>query len=144
MAVYVAMEPPGADRENAVFVRDGFTLPAFLVPVVWFLWHRMWIEAVLALALTLLLGSLDALGGLAAPLASLLVSLVIGLEAPTLRLWALRRRGWRERGVAEAENAADAEVRFFLAGGTDAPPAAGRRARAGEPVLGLLDRRSIA
>lgn len=150
MAAYVAMEPPGREEET-LFVRDGFTLFAFLVPVLWFLWQRMWIEALLALGLTLLLSSLDSLGGMGAPLLSLLVSLLIGLEAPTLRLWNLERRGWRERGAVEADNLADAETRFFL-GEEEAPdeilppspaPGFGRNARG--PVLGLFaGRRGIA
>lgn len=145
MAAYVAMEPADGDGEGTVFVRDGFTFFAFLVPVLWFLRHRMWIEALLALALTLALGSLDALGGMGGPLISLLASLLIGLEAPSLRLWSLRRRGWRERGVVEAQGLADAETRFFLGTEDAAPaPAVGRYGRGSGPVLGLLDRRSIA
>lgn len=145
MAAYVAMEPADGEAERIVFVRDGFTAFAFLVPVPWFLWHRMWIEAAFALALTLALGSLDGLGGVGGPAASLLVSLLIGLEAPSLRLWTMRRRGWRERGTVEAQSMADAEARFFLGTEDEMPaPALGRYGRAAGPVLGLLDRRSIA
>lgn len=148
MAAYVAMEPPGGDAEKTVLVRDGFAFLAFLVPVLWFLRHRMWIEAALALALTLALSTLDGLGGLGGPLLSLLASLLIGLEAPTLRLWTLRRRGWRERGVVEAEGLADAEARLFLGEDEPAevvpPPATARYGRATGPALGFLDRRGIA
>lgn len=146
MAAYVAMEPPGGNAERTVLVRDGFTALAFLLPVFWFLFHRLWIEAALALAATLALGSLDTLGGLGGPLLTLLFSLLAGFEAPALRLWALRRRGWIERGVVEAGNSGDAEARFFLGGdgeaegGAPSAPGAGSgRPRPGAvPVLGLL------
>lgn len=145
MAAYVAMEPADADAERTVLVRDAFTFLAFLVPAPWFLWHRMWIEALLALGLMLGLGALDTLGGTGGPAASLLVSLLIGLEAPSLRLWSLRRRGWREQGVVEAQGLADAETRLFLGREDEAPaPPVPRYGQAAGPVLGLLDRRSIA
>ena len=108
MASYVVMEPPadGVPRNECV-VRDGFHWLAFLVPLLWFLWHRLWIEAAVMLALMLGLSVLSSLQGWAftATLLSLAVSILAGLEGAALRLAALRRRGWREWGVVEAENA---------------------------------------
>jgi hypothetical protein len=120
MASYVVMEPPSAPgddtgREGAVLVRDGFHLLAFLLPAVWLLWHRLWIEALVVIAVTTALSGAGSVAGLgsAAPVLSLLVSLYAGLEGSALRLAALRRRGWREWGVVEADNAADAEIRYL-------------------------------
>lgn len=113
MASYIVMEPPEGDRE-AVLVRDGFQILAFLLPVLWFLFHRLWFEAVIALAVAVALaiaGSFAGFGG--APALSLLVSIYVGLEGAALRVAALRRRGWREWGVVEADSAVDAEMRFF-------------------------------
>ncbi|MGO4834631.1 DUF2628 domain-containing protein, partial [Rhizobiaceae sp. 2RAB30] len=91
MASYVIMEPPpeasGRVSREPVFVRDGFAFLAFLVPFFWLLWHRLWIEAALALGVALLLGGLGEYGG-AGPLASLLsllVSIYVGLEGAALR-----------------------------------------------------------
>ena len=53
MASWIVMQPPAARARggaDATFVRDGFSLLAFLVPPLWLLWHRLWIEAVLAFA----------------------------------------------------------------------------------------------
>jgi Protein of unknown function (DUF2628) len=124
MATYVVMQPERADgridAEGAIFVRDGFALIAFLVPMVWLLWHRLWIEAALALALTV---GLTALGnvagfGFAAPVLSLLVSIYAGLEGSALRLAALRRRGWHDFGVVEADSYDDAETRYLIETGS--------------------------
>ncbi|QPC86088.1 DUF2628 domain-containing protein [Mesorhizobium sp. NBSH29] len=117
MAVFIAMEPAkSAETGDAVLVRDGFTYLAFLLPVPWLLWHRLWIEAAFALAATLALGGLGAVAGLgtAAPWLTLLVSLYLGLEASALRLWALRRRGWQDSGAFEANNYDEAEVRYMV------------------------------
>lgn len=126
MAIYVVMEPP-RDRADAdeVYVRDGFHWLGFLLPLVWLLWNRLWIETLVLLALMLGLGFLgDAsdsaelmVGGL-----TLLVSIYVGLEGSALRIWALRRRGYAEWGVVEAANRADAEIRFLSAQPEEAQP----------------------
>jgi len=157
MAIYVVMEPQlgnaAAASERAVLVRDGFSLIAFLVPPLWLLWHRLWIEAALAFAAALLLSALgEAAGfGVTSSLLSLLVSIAVGLEGPALRLAGLRRRGRREWGVVEARNRQDAEIRYLsevdLPGREDvvppfadqpAMPAVATPIRKG-PALGLLD-----
>lgn len=155
MTSYVIMEPPpGAGRQvsrDPVFVRDGFAFLAFLVPFIWLLWHRLWIEAALALGVSLLLGGLGEYGG-AGPLASLLsilVSIYVGLEGAALRIAALRRHGWREAAVVEADSMADAEIRYFAEPAGDeadlveppAPTTGGQpplRTPSSGPALGLF------
>lgn len=151
MAIYVVMEPGGradAAAGDAAFVRDGWHFFAFLVPFAWFLWHRMWIEAALAIGAALLLAALDAQGGftLVATGLSLLIAIYAGLEAPALRIAALRRRGWREAAVVEAGSSAEAEIRYFS--GEEPGPAAQpplpaptpgpAGPRPGGPALGLF------
>ncbi len=118
MAIYVVMEPPGRSEkaDATTFVRDGFSWLGFLVPPLWLLWHRLWIEAALAFVV---MGVLSMLGerlglGLTGSLLSLLVSLYVGLEGQGLRIAALRRRGWREWGVVEADGLDDADMRYAL------------------------------
>lgn len=117
MAAYVVMEPPGGEKaEDATLVRDGFSWLAFVVPPLWLLWHRLWIEALLAF---IVLGALSAVGemldlGLSGSLLIFLVALYTGLEGAALRITALRRHGWREGGVIEADTIADADTRYAL------------------------------
>ena len=151
MASFVVMESP--DRADAAYVRDGFHIFAFLLPPVWLAWHKLWIEAAVTLAAMLALGALGAWSGLeaATPLLSFIVSIYVGLEAPALRLAALRRRGWHEAGVVDAQNWQEAEIRHLYAGDADAaepeapvvevPRASAGNAPArlgGGPALGLL------
>jgi hypothetical protein len=155
MASYVVLEAPGG-REAPVLVRDSFRWPAFLVPLLWFLWHRLWIEALVVLAVMVCLAALVEMSVPAPVMVGLafLLALAFGFEAPALRMAALRRRGWKETGVVDAENHDEAEIRHLS--GIDeadeadepasAPPAASpaRDARAlvarpRQPGLGLLD-----
>lgn len=115
MAVYVVMEPPGdaGQADGARLIRDGFSWMAFILPPLWLLWHRLWIEALLAfvaLGLLMVLGELAGFG-LAGWSLTLLVSLYVGLEGHAMRVNALRRRGWRDWGVVSADRCEDAEAR---------------------------------
>jgi hypothetical protein len=153
MASYVVMEPPGVgEREpsdGALFIRDGFSIVAFLVPPLWLLWRRLWIEAALAFALGIGVAALGEAAGLGftASVLSLLVSIYVGLEGAALRLAALRRRGWTDRAYIAARNRNEAEIRYFSAGWPEpsAPidfqrPVVGPRVptRPAGPALGLF------
>lgn len=125
MASFVVMESP-VDRapRDPLFVRDGFSWIGFLLPLVWLLWHRLWIEAVLTFAVLFVLGAVAESAGLgaAAPLVSLIAGLYIGIDGAAIRLAALERRGWREWGVIEARDATDAEIRHAVATGDASEP----------------------
>jgi hypothetical protein len=154
MAAYVVMEPPARQSEHArdrtVFIRDGFSLLAFLVPPLWLLWHRLWIEAALVFAASVGLGALGEILGLgtAGAALSLLVSLYVGLEGAALRIAALSRRGWADRGVVEADNRDEAEIRYLTAFDAAADdeavqpafpvPRRDQLARGSGPALGLF------
>lgn len=152
MAIYVVMEPAesrAADPDRVAYVRDGFSLIAFLVPLLWLLWRRLWIEALLVFAAGLALGALGQaldFDPLAAIAFSLLIGLYVGLEGAALRIAALRRRGWREWGVVEADDLDEAETRYLAETIPDSAKAAAveearsRTRPAGMgPALGLLD-----
>ncbi|MER8763850.1 DUF2628 domain-containing protein [Mesorhizobium sp. M0601] len=117
MAIYVVMKPPGrSESVDTTFIRDAFAWLGFLVPPLWLAWHRLWVEAALAfvaMGLLSMLGErldLETTGSLL----SLLVMLFVGLEGQGLRIAALRRRGWHEWGVVEADRLDDADLRYAL------------------------------
>jgi hypothetical protein len=117
MASYVVMQPPeGRDAvEDAVLVRDGFHLFAFLFPFLWLFFHRLWLEGLLVLLVAILIGiaSSTLFASNAGGILSILVSVYVSIEGSTMRVAALRRRGWQEWGVVEADNPADAELRYL-------------------------------
>ena len=126
MPVYTVHEPPrkeGQREDDAiahssrfVFVRDGFHFWAFLLAPLWMLRHRMWLE--LIAWLLLLAGITFTLEGLgvaesAGFAVALLLSLLVGIEASSLRRWKLSRRGFASVGVVVGDDLEDAERRFF-------------------------------
>jgi len=122
MGVYTVHEPPLRKRQNdndpmrLTFVRDGFHFWAFVLGPLWMLRHRMWL--VLIAHLVVVGGLAFGLTRLGAPpgtgvAVGLLIALLIGLEASTLRRWTLARRGWHGLGVVVADDVELAERRFF-------------------------------
>jgi hypothetical protein len=122
MPVYTVHEPPRRDDEIVAhtarfqFVRDGFHWWALLLTPLWMLRHRMWLEAIAYLALT---GGITyglnrlGVGDSAGPWVAILLSLLVGLEASSLRRWKLSRRGFENLGVVVGEDLDIAERRFF-------------------------------
>jgi hypothetical protein len=148
MASFVVMEPPvGTGMEAAertVFVRDGFSFLALIVPVFWLLFHRLWFEAGLVLATSVALGLAgqhwDMSG--AAIFLSFLVSVLVSLEGNNWRVTALRRRGYVEKGVIEAADRSEAETRYFTGRDfQDETPASPRKKRAARPAQPKPDAR---
>jgi len=122
MSVYTVHEPPlraadaRPDPEQFAFVREGFSVWAFLFAALWMLWHRMWL--VLLIYLVVAAGLETALyyagvSGLLLGLIAVLVSLLIGVEASTLQRFTLTRGGWKNVGVVSGDSLEVAERRFF-------------------------------
>ncbi len=120
MPIYTVHEPPTGGThpvpERFVFVRDGFYGWAALLTPLWLLRHRLWL-VFLIYAVAIIAGTwaLRSLGVSATGLfwVFALVSLLVGLEASTLRRWTLARRRWRDLGVVMAKDRGEAERRFF-------------------------------
>ena len=121
--VYIAMAPPpiaGADddgeweADNIQFVKDGFCLPALIIPELWMIWRRMWIPLLgylgyrLAIALIAL-----GLGDTIAATIALMLAFLFALEANNLRRWSMERKGWRIVGETIGRNLNEAEFLFF-------------------------------
>lgn len=130
MSIYTVHQPPleagaaAAEPYRFVFIRDGFSWGAFLLTPLWMLRHCLWLVLVIYLAVSAALEvGLRALG---APIfmlvaVGLLISLLVGLEAGTLRRFKLARRHWRNIGVVTGGALEDAERRFFDAWVRQAP-----------------------
>jgi hypothetical protein len=144
-------DPDGV--ENAELIKDGFSWGAFIFTFLWFFANRLWIAGLgvlLALiAFALLLDVLD-VQPLAATVAQLLLGILIGLEANSLKRWTYARRGRPAVAVVSAEDYERAEEKAIAQwlGGSPAPRPASASApparapapafRGSEPVIGLF------
>jgi hypothetical protein len=115
----------GGDPE-VLAIASGFRWWAALVPLVWLLWHRLWLGLGLYLLFSIALGIALALGDIAEPAAmaiGLAVSFLIGAGAADYRRWTLQRRGWRLSGVLRAASAVEAEEIYICDRGIGSLPA---------------------
>lgn len=118
MAIWTVWEHDrhGAERgDQAVFVKDGFSWPAFLLGPLWLLWHRMWVVFVLyAVVMVGVPMGVERLAGEAvAGIVGFGLGVWFGFEAQGLRRWALGRRGWTLMAVVEGRRFRNAERRYF-------------------------------
>jgi hypothetical protein len=123
MATFTVHQPPLGNGENApdsarfVFVRDGFYVWGFLLSVLWMLRHRLWLVALLFVALTVLIEIGLRWAGIGVGIRSLVIlamCFLVGLEGATLRRWTLSLKGYLPVGIVIADNREEAEQRFFL------------------------------
>jgi hypothetical protein len=137
MSIYTVHEPPlrngaiASDPERFVFVRDGFYFWAFALAPLWLIWRRLWLVLLIYLVVTFGVTQIMHYAGVGAGgrfLVMLLIALLVGLEAGTLRRFTLARRGWRNIGLVSGSNMEVAERHFFSdwtsggSSGTGHPP----------------------
>lgn len=103
-------------EDSTLFIREGFSVGAFLLGFLWLLYHRAWAPGLLLLVLVLLLRLLE-VRGFVSPLSADMLQLGIGYWAGMEgRDWwreALERRGWRFADIVMAESEERAELRYF-------------------------------
>jgi hypothetical protein len=116
-AFTVHLPPAGADApENIVFLRDGFSTPAFLFGPLWLLWKRAWIAAIgWTLLLAAIVGAAELLKiqKTAMSFAGLAAALVLGFEGVRILAWSLQRRGYIEGDVVIGDTEEEAEEVYF-------------------------------
>ncbi|MDO9412795.1 MAG: DUF2628 domain-containing protein [Pseudolabrys sp.] len=126
MPTFTVHEPPPRKKapesviapERFAFVRDGFHFWAFVLAPLWLLFRRLWLAFFLYVALTILVAvGLHFAGApsIVQTTASVLIALLIGFEAATIRRWTLTRRRWKMLGFVVGEDREIAERRFFAA-----------------------------
>ncbi|KAA5600422.1 DUF2628 domain-containing protein [Blastochloris sulfoviridis] len=140
MALWTVHEPPPRGRgpldqaDRIVFVRDGLSWAALLVPLIWLAARRLWLALVFYVVILTLVTVAFQAADLPAwgMVAGAAMSVILGLEAAGLRRWTLGRRGFKPVAVISAPTLDEAERRFFAGWpGAASPPQAARPATAG-------------
>ncbi|WP_417409387.1 DUF2628 domain-containing protein [Hoeflea sp.] len=115
MTAYLVLASPGAQipDERSVVIADRFAPLAFIAPVIWLLFNRLWLEAFAAVLVTAAATALASAGGQPALgiALDLALSLITALEGRGWRAAALQRRGWRLVDVIETD---DSDVAFDI------------------------------
>ena len=122
MPVYTVHAPTadGTDTRRTtdrfVFVRDGFSFWAFLIGPVWLIYRRLWLALagyiVVSIAVAVALSWLHAGFGTRS-VVMLLIAILMGMEAASLRRWTLSWGKWRQLDIVVADDEEAAERRFF-------------------------------
>ena len=98
-------------------VKEGFSWPAFFFSVLWALWHRLWLVALVLVLIEIAFG-LAAEAFAVDPIVQLAVSLglalIVGWIGNDLIRARCERKGLAFAGVAMAETNDDALRRFFV------------------------------
>jgi hypothetical protein len=121
MPVYTVHTPVGSNADPATtdkitFVRDGFHFWAVVFSVIWLAWHRLWLALLgwilLVVAVDVGLARLG-LGRGTILMVDVVLALLLGFEAASLKRWTLSRRKWRQLDIVVADDEETAERRFF-------------------------------
>jgi Protein of unknown function (DUF2628) len=106
-----------ADRAEAmVFVREGFSLSAYLFGPIWLLLNGLWLALVAYVGIACIITIIVATTGMDQRwsfYAFAALNFLVGFEADSLRRWTLERRGWRQIGAVSGATQEDCERRFF-------------------------------
>lgn len=126
--VYTVHKRPSASVDpDVIFVREGFSVWAFLFQGGWALWHRMWLVAVGLFALFVgggeFLEWLTGAGPTVQVVFQIAVAALVGATANDLRRWTLERQGYSLDAVVIGETMEDAEQRYFGEGDHRPAPA---------------------
>ncbi len=121
MVTFNVYEPPNASAnrlesaEQLLFVKDGFSWLAALLPAVWLLVKRMWLElALFIVAASLVIWAATSGGATEVGNAIVLIAqIVLGFESGALRGAALERRGYKLVGTVSGRSTEDCERRFL-------------------------------
>ena len=115
MRAYTVHAPPDEPApERFTFVKDGIAWPALFVPILWILWHRLWLALMGYVIFVLVIMWTERLvNENAAFVVGALGLILFALEANNIRRLSLGSRGWRDMGGSFGQNLDEAEIRFF-------------------------------
>jgi hypothetical protein len=116
MKVYTAHRPPDTSPDKTLFIKEGFSWPGFLFPVIWLPIKRLWLALalyVLAVAVLSTVASVADLSSGSLIALGLALHFFFGFEANSLYRRALMRRGFTEEGPFLGEDVEEAELRYF-------------------------------
>ncbi len=105
-----------ARAEAILFVKEGFAWLALFFPLLWLIYHRMWIVLSSFVAILVLLEAGVVYLGLeddVAVISTIALSGVFALQANDLRRWSLARKGYQLVELVNGRDRGECEQKFF-------------------------------
>jgi Protein of unknown function (DUF2628) len=102
--------------DGIVFVKEGFAWLALLMPILWLLYHRLWLALIGFIALIIALQATFTAAQIADDVSGwvfLALSAMFALLANDVRRWTLDMRGFRLVEPVSGRDLAECEERFF-------------------------------
>src|SRR5690606_41641049 len=115
MRFFTIHERPAPGGSDVIAVASGFSWFAAALPLIWFLWHRLWLGLIVYFVFGSLLGLALELAGIAAPAGMVIavaVSFLIGAMAADYRRWTLAPHARALRGLVLPASARAAQQRY--------------------------------
>jgi hypothetical protein len=103
-------------RQGVLFIKDGIAWLAVFAPLIWLLWYRLWIWALVYIGAVAIVGLVGYAASFPENLTTyivLLLNFLVGLEANNLRRAGLQKHGFHESADIVAENLDEATYRYF-------------------------------
>lgn len=126
--IHEPTDPPAgimARADATRFVKEGMAWWALFLPMVWLLYHRMWlifvgfVVAMFALEFGLYYAGVpDSIS----MWTSILFSIVFAMHANDLRRWTLSRRGFSMVGAVSGKGQRECELKYFASWPETEPP----------------------
>ncbi|MEP3247953.1 MAG: DUF2628 domain-containing protein [Sneathiella sp.] len=110
-SIYYRKDQP-LDDSGLIVVPEKFHWIAFFLPLIWALWHRLWLVACCYGLFILLLQVISELYDIDSRIVIVAVigaGLIIASAAPFLKGWQYRKEGYRELSPVLAKSVRDAE-----------------------------------
>lgn len=105
-------------------MKNGFCWPGLLLPLIWPLYHRLWLLAGLVLGVCFVLSGVFRYGAISETvlvMVALAVSVIFGFEANGLREHWLERRGFKFISIVCGQSYESCEIKFFMDWAADGP-----------------------
>ncbi len=102
--------------DDLIFIKEGFSWPALFFPLLWLLYHRMWLVLVGYFAILVFVGLGATYSGMSEAgetIVFLLINLLFAYEANDLRRWYLGLKGYHMIASVAGNNRSECERRFF-------------------------------
>lgn len=98
------------------FIEEGFSLWAFILNIFWLFFHKLWLHAILLLAVLIMVNEMHSLGIFNDVIKTILdisVFVYIGFAGRDFLRWRLDREGYKFTDVVIAQSIDEAEYKYI-------------------------------